>query len=435
MAFLLVLWIIVAMAAVAVAVSAATRTRRYHAAALRSTAVARWVEKGALQYVLTGLQESRGLPPDETQLVCDGVVLGEGAFWIIRPDPTDDREMDFGLSDEGGKIDLNTAPRTVLERLGNMTSDVAAAVVDWRDADEDVTPGGAESEHYLREGEPYNAKNAPFETTLELRLVAGVDDGLLYGEDTNRNGVLDPYENDGGEAEPDDDRDGRLDRGLAGLTTAFLHWPQPSGETAPVRVNSASREEIRQKLAAVLPEARADELAERIRRRRPFTSLFHLHYACGTTREELTQIEPVITVFDPDSFRLNVNAAGSAVLQTLDGLEEADAEALLAARESAAPTGGSVVWMLDALSAEKLLTAAAAGVTGRSWQYTADVVAVCGDGRAFRRVQYVIDVSGETPRVVYRQDMTHLGWCLDETILQRLRAGESPEDVVNAMKE
>ena len=435
MAFIVTLWIIVAMAAVAVAVSAGARTRRYHAASLRSACTARWIERGALAYVRAALADTDGLAPDEAQLVCDGAVLGDGAFWIVRPSLTDDGQREFGLVDEGGKVDLNRAPAAVLERLPNMTPEVAAAIVDWRDTDETVTDGGAESAYYLREADGYNAKNGPFETPLELRLVAGVDDALLYGEDHNRNGVLDPNEDDGGVTPPADNRDGALDHGLAGLTTSFLRWPAPA--QGVVAVNTASRQQVQQALAGVLPEARATELTEQIPRRRPFPSLFHLYYRCGLTPEEFTAVEPVLTVLSEDAFRVNVNAAGSDVLRALPGVEEADAQALLTARQARDATASdtSLAWMLDALDQEALLEAAAAGVTGRSWQYTADIVAVAGDGRSFRRVRYVIDASGDAPRVLHRQDLTHQGWCLDEEILSGLRAGQGVEDVVAAKKE
>jgi DNA uptake protein ComE-like DNA-binding protein len=428
------LWLIVALTAVALAVTAGARTRRYHAAAFEAGVQARWIERGALQSALRALRETEGRRPDETQLPCSGEVVGGGAFWIIRAPLTDEQERSFGLIDEGGKIDLNTASAELLERLPNMTPEVAAAVVDWRDPDETESPGGAESAYYLRGDDPYNAKNSRFETLQELRLVAGVDDALLYGEDTNRNGVLDAWENDGQTTPPDDDHDGQLDRGLAGRTTPFLRWPQQQAGST-VQVNSASRQQIRQALAQVLPAARADELALLIVRRRPFASIFHLYYACGLTREELVAIEPLATVQTDDAFRLNVNAAASAVLQCLPGIEEADAQALLTAR-AAQPPRDSVAWMIDAgIGQEKLLAAAAAGVAGRSYQYTADILAVAANGRAFRRARYVIDASGDSPRVVHRQDLTHLGWPLDAAILDRLRVGEPLEDVLADVKE
>jgi hypothetical protein len=47
----------------------------------------------------------------------------------------------------------------------------------------------------------------------------------------------------------------------------------------------------------------------------------------------------------------------------------------------------------------------------------------------------VIDASGDSPRVVHRQDLTHLGWPLDAAILDRLRVGEPLEDVLADVKE
>ena len=86
--------------------------------------------------------------------------------------------------------------------------------------------------------------------------------------------------------------------------------------------------------------------------------------------------------------------------------------------------------MLGAIDQDKLLEAVSVGVTGQSYQYSADILSVSGDGRAFRRARYVIDVSGSTPRVVYRQDLTHLGWPLDREILTRLRSGEDLDTVL-----
>ena len=64
-------------------------------------------------------------------------------------------------------------------------------------------------------------------------------------------------------------------------------------------------------------------------------------------------------------------------------------------------------------------------ITGRGAVYSADIVAVSGNGRAFRRVRIVVDTAGESgPRIVYRRDLTDLGWPMDPQILQGLRNGE-----------
>ncbi|MEE7567475.1 general secretion pathway protein GspK, partial [Xanthomonas sp. Kuri4-3] len=56
---------------------------------------------------------------------------------------------------------------------------VAAAIIDWRDGDDLSSPGGgAEDRDYAAAGLPYGAKDAPFESLGELRLVLGVDAAL-----------------------------------------------------------------------------------------------------------------------------------------------------------------------------------------------------------------------------------------------------------------
>jgi type II secretory pathway component PulK len=112
----------------------------------------------------------------------------------------------FGLTDESGKINLNallTFDSTgnlgyqILMGLPNMTDDIANAILDWLDADDDPRQNGAESDYYLTLNPPYHAKNGPLDSLDELLLVRGVTPQLLYGNDRNRNGVLDPDEDDG----------------------------------------------------------------------------------------------------------------------------------------------------------------------------------------------------------------------------------------------
>jgi type II secretory pathway component PulK len=111
----------------------------------------------------------------------------------------------FGVTDEGGKLNINALImlkpdgqllHDALMKLPNMTEDVADAIVDWVDADEDPRASGAESSYYQSLQNPYKAKNGPLNSLDELLLVKGVTPYLLYGGDTNRNGVQDPGEPD-----------------------------------------------------------------------------------------------------------------------------------------------------------------------------------------------------------------------------------------------
>ena len=77
-----------------------------------------------------------------------------------------------------------------------MTPDIADAILDYIDSNEDVRSFGVESDHYLGLSPPYRAKNGPLETVEELLLVKGVTPQLLFGQDVNRNFQIDPFEQD-----------------------------------------------------------------------------------------------------------------------------------------------------------------------------------------------------------------------------------------------
>ncbi len=97
-----------------------------------------------------------------------------------------DGEERFGLEDEDRRVNLNTAPEDVLQRLiesvGGLTPREAAersqAIADWRDPDDREHPWGAEGSYYRSLRHPYDCKNAPFENVEELLLVKGVSPTL-----------------------------------------------------------------------------------------------------------------------------------------------------------------------------------------------------------------------------------------------------------------
>ena len=110
----------------------------------------------------------------------------------------------FGLLDESSKINLNTliysdayqqgAGREILMQLPEMTEEIADAILDWLDSDDDTRDYGVETDYYQGLSPGYAAKNGPMDSLDELLLIPGVTPQLLFGLDTNRNGVLDPEE-------------------------------------------------------------------------------------------------------------------------------------------------------------------------------------------------------------------------------------------------
>ena len=84
----------------------------------------------------------------------------------------------YGVNDEEARLNASYASPEELGKLYLMTPEVAAAIVDWRDDDSTVTPGGAEAEYYASLQPPYLPRNAPFQTLRELLMVRGVSPEL-----------------------------------------------------------------------------------------------------------------------------------------------------------------------------------------------------------------------------------------------------------------
>ena len=125
----------------------------------------------------------------------------------------------YGIRDEEARLNINSASREELAKLPGASESLAAAIVDFRDDNDQVTPGGAESDTYLALNPPYLPRNAPFQSVDELKMVYGMSPDLFPGEDHNRNMILDPEENDGEANQPMDDQDGRLDLGWSEWVT------------------------------------------------------------------------------------------------------------------------------------------------------------------------------------------------------------------------
>ena len=96
---------------------------------------------------------------------------------------------------EGAEDLLSDSPaRNLLMALPGMTVEIADAILDWLDEDDEQREFGAEAEYYASLAPPYAPKNGPLETVEELLLVRGVTPMLLFGCDVNRNGMVDPDE-------------------------------------------------------------------------------------------------------------------------------------------------------------------------------------------------------------------------------------------------
>lgn len=395
---------------------------------------------GAARYVSNVLtnQATNGVVPYVNDYVAEAVPVGTATedranahFWLIgREDgQTASDQVTFGLVDEGAKLNLNNPEVTaeMLELLPRMTPEFAAAIVDWRDADEDVTSGGAENETYGRLNPAYLCKNAPFSSVDELRLVyyAGSGDELmniLLGGDRNRNGVVEAA---AGESDDrvDLDGDGRTDPGLLEYVTVWSREPNTRVDGSPrVNVNGD-----RQQLQTLLTDTFAGRASQIIIPNRPFTSLLDFYVASGMTEEEFMQIEADITTSAGAYLegRVNVNTASAAVLTCIPGIGEDKAAELVNYRLSNAIGLNSVAWVKNVLSTAEMAQAGPF-LTGQTYVFSADIAALGPFGRGYRRTRYVFDLTEGTPKIVYRRDLSNLGWALGAETRQNWLAKATP---------
>src|SRR5262245_17963706 len=157
-----------------------------------------------------------GNPYDNRDRFASVAVAGESGqnraiFSVVAPLGPDDapsttQPFRYGCTDEAGKINLNALLRLdssgslavqMLGRLG-IPEDITNAILDWIDTDSTPRANGAEDEYYSPLG--YRCKNGPLDTLEELLYVRGVTPELLFGNDSNRNGIIDPEESQTGES-------------------------------------------------------------------------------------------------------------------------------------------------------------------------------------------------------------------------------------------
>jgi len=145
------------------------------------------------------------------------------------------------------------------------------------------------------------------------------------------------------------------------------------------------------------------------------------------TSTEFSQISSnLTTVTNSRAFiegRVNVNTASATVLACLLNGDTAAAQQLVNYRQTNPNSLTSIAWIIDALGQNYStdLTALEAGdyLTTQSFQFSADIAALGPHGRGYRRVRFVFDTSTGTPQLVYRQDLTHLGWALGTEARQK----------------
>ena len=112
------------------------------------------------------------------------VEFGRGTYSVLRRARADEGGgVNYGISDEESRLNLNTADGDALAKLQGLRPDVATAILGWRGQGSTV----AEAAYYLALRPPYQPRGAAFETIRELLMVRGVSSDLLLGNDVHQN--------------------------------------------------------------------------------------------------------------------------------------------------------------------------------------------------------------------------------------------------------
>lgn len=242
--------------------------------------------------------------------------------------------------DEAGKLNVNQATSAQLLALPGMTEEIADAILDWRDDDDDEREYGVETGYYRNLDYPYDCRNAPFKTIRELLLVKGVTPVLLYGEDTNFNGLLDYNERDGDASLPPDNEDDELEQGWIAYLSCYSKDDDKDADGMDrVNVNSASVQDLEMNLGLTRAHAQwivdnrgdgFDSLADLISNNSPSEPTGASgDQAAPLDTQTYQQIVDRITIVQGNNrpARVNINTAPEEVLVALlEGREDADAK-------------------------------------------------------------------------------------------------------------
>jgi type II secretory pathway component PulK len=345
-------------------------------------------------------------------------------YTLIRVSSTaaDLTEPEYGIGDESSRVNVNVATEEVLTKLPNMTTEIAQAILDWRDPDDTPLESGAESDTYMTQTPPYKARNGPMETLHELLFVKGVTEDLFYGEDTNLNGILDSNEDDGDRTPPTDNQDGTLNRGLFHWCTVWSYDRNLTlDDKKRVNINTDTMQTLRTELKDYLSDFELQRIEQR-RGQAPYISIGQLleirdpmNRADRTiTREDIMKMADKLTTVDDKRVPglINILTAPKEVLEALPGMNAERADAVMSFRDRTDVEFRSLaeILQLGGQMPDQTFTSIAPLITIRSDQFRIDSVGRSAERPIFRRYWAVYDRAPETARVIYLKEISSHGF-------------------------
>jgi len=397
----------------------------------------------------------------------------QGRFTVLAPledEQSGSVGFRYGLENESTRLNINAllmieeaakaaglenTGRELLMALPGMTEDVADAILDWLDDDDEIREYGAELGEYT----DYAPKNGPLETVEELLLVYGVTPDLLFGYDVNRNGMVD--ENEMG------DTGGMSDTSFRGWSAYLtLHSKENNvnslGEPR-IDLNTNDMQSLHDSLSLVLEEEwvtfiiayRQNGEYEENEAAEPYsggeldlsqqgkddTKLSQVLELVGKKvqvkfvgddeetilespfKEDLlsmntymTTLMDNVTVVSEETIpgRININQASRDILLGIPGLSEEAVEQIVSLRSVDPtlddPSRQYETWLLtEGIVTLEEMRSLMPLICGGGDVYRAQVVGYYDDGQASARVEVVLDATQFPPRILLWRDISHLG--------------------------
>ena len=194
LALIMVLWVLTILTVIVFSFSYMTRTEAYAALSFRQTIEKKFLAEAGMErgvaelFYMSANKNAVSVTPASEAWRTDGrpyKIVTDNGYYIVR------------ITNEAGKVDINTTPELILRNLllnlglnPEHVDIIVDSVMDWKDSDDLHRLHGAENDYYMSLPNPYKAKNANFETLEELLLVKGITPEVLYGE-KGKKGLID----------------------------------------------------------------------------------------------------------------------------------------------------------------------------------------------------------------------------------------------------
>ena len=397
-----------------------------------------------------------------------------GSFTVMAPMLDSDGNLNgtrYGVEDESTRLNLNTllnaeslipgSGRTLLMALPGMTEDVADAILDWIDTDEEPREFGCEIEYYSGLDPSYAPKNGPLATVEELLLVRGVTPELLFGADVNRNGQLDSHESVDSSSVLANSEDPAAFRGWSAyLTLHGQEWNTNPDGNPRIFLNEPDLNKLKEQLEAVFPpewvtfiiayrqagpttpsnqaEVVAGALNMDYKAKTPIGQVLDLVGAqvsytfagdmqstrlaspfadeLGAMNVYMPQLMDHVTVNPAGTIpgRININQAPRTVLLGIPGMTPEIADQIILRRDVAPtsdkPNRRHETWLLqEAVVTLEEMKTMMPFITGGGDVYRCQVVGYFQGGQAASRSEVIFDATYTLPRIVFWRDISHLG--------------------------